>query len=111
MSLPLIYACWPQHIPPHQWGCTACNGMSIGRKAGLQAAQVLAATGLDLITKPELLTAAKAEFQQRTAGTKYKSMNVLDACPGGIMDRGYRHHYECCIHAAMEHFGIEEPVR
>lgn len=105
-----IYASWPQHIPPHQWGCTACNGMDIGRKAGLQAAHVLAATGLDLITKPELLEAATAEFQKRTAGTKYKSMNVLEAPPGGIMEQGQRHHYECCIHAAMEHFGIEEPV-
>ncbi len=25
-------------------------------------------------------------------------------------DRGHHHEYECCIHAAMEHFDIKYPV-
>jgi aminobenzoyl-glutamate utilization protein B len=101
-----IYSSWPQHIAPHQWGCTATNGMSIGRKAGLQASHVLAATGLDLLTKPEALKAIKDEFDLRTKGNTFKSLNVLKAPPGGILDQQHRHHLECCIHGAMEHFGI-----
>jgi aminobenzoyl-glutamate utilization protein B len=106
-----VYSSWPQHIAPHQWGCTASNGMSIGRKAGLHASHVLAATGLDLLTKPELLKAVRAEFDKRTGGKPYKSLNVLKAPPGGKMDLQHRHAYECCIHAVMEHFGIEEPAK
>ena len=105
-----IFSAWPQNIAPHQWGCTACHGMSIGHKAVIQAAHVLAAMGLDLITEPDLLKAAKAEFDKRTAGKPYKSINVEKSPPGGHMDLEHRHHYECVIHSAMEHVGIEEPV-
>jgi len=103
-----VFSAWPLNIPPHQWGCTACHGMSIGHKAVIQAAHVLAAMGLDLMTQPDLVKAAKAEFDKRTAGRKYKSLNVEKAPPGGALDLQERHHYECVIHSMMEHFGIEE---
>jgi len=103
-----VYSSWPAGIAPHQWGCVATNGMSIGQKATIHGAKVLAATGLDLLTKPELLKEIKAEFEKRKAGHEYKSMNVLKTPPGGKLDREDRHHMDCCIHAAMEHFGIEE---
>jgi aminobenzoyl-glutamate utilization protein B len=103
-----VYASWPLHIPPHQWGCTACNGMSIGHKAGLQAAHVLAATGLDLITDPDLLKAAKDEFEKQRAGKPYKTLNDVATSPAGKLADKDLVHYECAIHAAMEHFGIQE---
>jgi aminobenzoyl-glutamate utilization protein B len=83
--------------------------MSIGRKASLHAAKVLAATGLDLLTEADLLKAIREEFDKRTAGKPYKSLNDFEKPPEGALDAQERHHYECCIHAAMEHFGIEEP--
>jgi hypothetical protein len=61
------------------------------------------------MTDPELLKAARAEFDERTGGKPYKSLNVLDVPPGGMMEDKDRDDYECCIHAAMEHFGIKEP--
>jgi aminobenzoyl-glutamate utilization protein B len=103
-----VYSSWPRHIAPHQWGCTATNGMSIGRKASLHAAKVLAATGLDLLTEPDLLKAIRDEFDKRTAGKPYKSLNESKTNPQGKMEGQERHHYECIIHAAMEHFGIKE---
>jgi aminobenzoyl-glutamate utilization protein B len=103
-----IFSAWPQNVAPHQWGCTACHGMSIGHKAVIQAAHVLAAMGLDLLTQPDLLKAATAEFDKRTEGKAYKSINVEKTPPGGQMDLEHRHHFDCAIHAAMEHFGIEE---
>jgi aminobenzoyl-glutamate utilization protein B len=32
-TMGMMYSAWPQHIAPHQWGCTACHGMSIGQKS------------------------------------------------------------------------------
>jgi aminobenzoyl-glutamate utilization protein B len=107
-TMGFMYSAWPQHVAPHQWGCTACHGMSIGRKSVVQAAHVLAAMGLDLLTQPDLLKAAKAEFDKLTGGKPADSLCESDAPPGGHLKD--RHHYECVIHAAMEHFGIEEPV-
>jgi aminobenzoyl-glutamate utilization protein B len=105
-----VYSSWPRHIPPHQWGCTATNGMSIGRKASLQAAHVLAATGLDLLTDAKLLNTIREEFDKRTAGKPYKSLNDSKTNPQGKLSGQERSHYECVIHAAMNHFGVEEPV-
>jgi aminobenzoyl-glutamate utilization protein B len=103
-----VFSAWPQNVAPHQWGCTACHGMSIGHKAVIQAAHVLAAMGQDLLTEPDLLGAAKAEFEKRTAGKPYKSITVEKTPPGGLMDLEHRHHFDCVIHSAMEHFGIKE---
>jgi aminobenzoyl-glutamate utilization protein B len=94
LTMGAVYSSWPTGIAPHQWGCVATNGMSIGEKATINGAKVLAATGLDLLTKPDLLKDIKAEH--------------IKIPPGGILDHTERHHLECCIHTAMEHFGIKE---
>jgi aminobenzoyl-glutamate utilization protein B len=103
-----VYSGWPRHIPPHQWGCTACHGMSIGQKATLHAAKVLAATGLDLLTNPDLLKSIQDEFNKQKAGRDYKSLSDSKSNPQGNLADPDIKHYECCIHAAMEHFGIKE---
>ena len=103
-----VYSSWPQHIPPHQWGCTACHGMSIGHKATVHAAKVLASTGLDLMTDPAFLKSVKEDFTKQLNGRKYKSLNDFDKSPLGKLDIQDAKNYECCIHSAMEHFGIKE---
>lgn len=103
-----VYGSWPQHIPPHQWGCTACHGMSIGQKATVHAAKVLAATGLDLITQPDFLKQVKDDFTKQLNGRKYKTLNDFEKNPMGKLDSKGMENYECCIHSAMEHFGIKE---
>lgn len=103
-----IFAAWPLHIPPHQWGCTACNGMSIGRKASLQATHVLAAQGLELMTNPPLLEEVKAEFIKQKNGREYVSLNDFDENPRGKLDDEQLTNYECCIHTAMEQFGMTD---
>jgi aminobenzoyl-glutamate utilization protein B len=107
-TMGFMYSAWPQHIAPHQWGCTACHGMSIGQKSVVQASHVLAAMGLDLLTQPDLLKAAKAEFEKLTEGKPADSLCESDAPPHGTLKN--RHQYECVIHAAMEHFGIKEDI-
>ncbi|MBY5993154.1 amidohydrolase [Ferrimonas balearica] len=102
-TMGVMFAAWPLHIPPHQWGCTACNGMSIGRKAGLRAANVLAAQGLELMTDPALLAKVKADFEQKKGGREYVSLNDSETNPRADDSDAQLAHYECCLHTALEH--------
>jgi aminobenzoyl-glutamate utilization protein B len=45
------------------------------------AAKALALSGLDLLTRPELLAAAQAEFKRKQNGTPYVSPLPEDALP------------------------------
>jgi len=66
-------AAWVLGTPAHSWQATAQSGTGISRKSLIFAAKVMAATALDLLTKPELLQAAKEEHKKRLRGRKYKS--------------------------------------
>jgi aminobenzoyl-glutamate utilization protein B len=48
--------------------------MSIGRKGAIQAASVLAATGLDILTDARLRQEARVDFERRTASKPYLSL-------------------------------------
>jgi aminobenzoyl-glutamate utilization protein B len=68
-------------IPWHSWATTACHGMSAGRKGAVVAAKVLAATGADLLTNPDLVKSLDDFFQQATEGRSYVSPIPLDQKP------------------------------
>ncbi|MBY8861290.1 amidohydrolase [Nocardia sp. CA2R105] len=57
--------------PWHTWQYVAQGKLPAAHKALSHAATVIAATGLDLITQPELLAAARAEHTANTAATPY----------------------------------------
>ena len=67
--------------PGHSWQYTAQTGMSIGHKSLIFASKVVAASALDLITKPELLGKAQAELKERLAGRVYKPPIPADLKP------------------------------
>ena len=52
--------------------------------------------------------AAKDEFEKQRAGKPYKTLNEFETSPSGKLSDKDLAHYECAIHAAMEHFGIKE---
>jgi aminobenzoyl-glutamate utilization protein B len=64
-------ATWVPGTPAHSWQAVACDGMSIGIKGMMVAAETMALTGMDLFTNPEHLAKARAEFDRRRAGTTY----------------------------------------
>ena len=66
-------ACWPVGTPGHSWQIVASSGSSVGFKGMQLAAKAMALSGLDLLTKPELLAEARAEFARRTRGAGYVS--------------------------------------
>ncbi len=62
-----------QHLPWHSWATAASHGIPGASKASLTAAKVIALTGLDLLTQPELVKQARAAFVKTTGGKPYVS--------------------------------------
>ncbi len=58
-------ATWVPGTAPHTWQAIAAGGTDIGVKGMMVAAKTLALTAADLLQQPELLRAARSEFEQR----------------------------------------------
>jgi len=56
--------------------------MSIGHKGMLCAGQAMAMTALDILTDPDLLAAAKAEYNQAIELSPYSNPLPPDLLPG-----------------------------
>lgn len=68
-----VYPSFPLHVGLHTWPVTACGGMSIGAKAAIDSARIMARLGADLVADKELRDAARADFEQRRANKTYTS--------------------------------------
>ena len=55
----------------HSWQFSSCSGHSIGTKGMLQAAKVMAVTGIKLLEDASILDAAKKEFDEVMRGKSY----------------------------------------
>lgn len=64
-------ACCNAAAAGHTWQNTAAYGSSIGMKGMIYAAKVMAIFGAKVMGDPELLAAAKAEFEEKTEGKPY----------------------------------------
>ena len=64
-------ASFPMGAPGHSWQNTASAGSSIGHKGMIYGARILAKTVLDCFENPDIVKAAKEEFDKATAGSKY----------------------------------------
>jgi aminobenzoyl-glutamate utilization protein B len=60
-------------IPWHSWATSASHGTEGSVKGAEVAAKVLALTGVDLLTNPELVREARAYFDEKTGGEPYVS--------------------------------------
>lgn len=68
-------ATWVPGTPAHSWQAVAAGGTSIGHKGMLLAARLLAVTAADLYQMPELLAAARDEFEaRRGADFRYQAL-------------------------------------
>ncbi|MEQ1714945.1 MAG: amidohydrolase, partial [Hyphomicrobium sp.] len=75
-NTPLSVFGWPTlplGVALHTWGVTACGGMSIGDKASIATAKIMAGIGHDLMTNADLRKAAKADLVRRRGDYKYVS--------------------------------------
>ncbi len=68
----LSVATAPVGTPGHSWQNVAAAGSSIGMKGMLYAAKTMAVAALDLVERPELLAAVRAEFEATAAAEPYR---------------------------------------
>lgn len=61
-------ATWTSGIPGHSWQVVSMGKSTIAKKGMNLAAKVIAATAIDLFEDPELLAAAKAEYEKKAKG-------------------------------------------
>jgi len=73
--------CQALGTPLHSWQNVALVGSSIGFKGMMVAAKALALAALDLETKPDILKAARDEFEKKIGGKKYVSPLPEGAVP------------------------------
>jgi len=83
-NLPTVVLRYPGNIPGmigHHWSSGIAMATPIAHKGATAGAKAHAMTVIDLLTKPELVTAAKSYFTAQTATTKWQSLIPLDAKP------------------------------
>ena len=67
-------ACFVPGTTSHSWQAVAAGGTSIGKQGMQLAARTMAASAWDLMSRPEILAQAKAEFTKRLEGRKYEPL-------------------------------------
>ena len=65
----------------HNWRVCTCVGGSIGMKAMVHAAKILALSNLDVLDSPDLITKAKEELKERLDGKTYVELVPKDVKP------------------------------
>ncbi len=77
----LAVATRPQGTPAHHWAQTASAGHAIGKKGMMVAAKTLAGALQTLLSTPDLVRSARAEFARSTADSPYQTPLAKDAVP------------------------------
>jgi aminobenzoyl-glutamate utilization protein B len=64
-------ACFAAGSPGHSWQNVAAIGSPIGHKGMMVATKVMALSAVDLLTDPQVLKDARADFNERMKGRRY----------------------------------------
>ena len=94
-------------VQAHHWTAGITPTMSIAHKGAVVGAKVIAASVLDLMTSPELLVAAKKQFQEDTKDTKYFSLLPPGAKPPLDLNREMMDKYR----PAMRKFYLDKTAQ
>ncbi len=90
MVAPTATVNFPAEVPGavgHHWSVVACNRGPAAWKGMNRGARVIAATAVDLLTKPELLDRIKKEFNEQYKDHPYKSFLPQGAKPPLYLNR------------------------
>jgi aminobenzoyl-glutamate utilization protein B len=83
-NLPTVVLRYPGNIPgmiAHHWSSAISMATPIAHKSASAGAEAHAMTAIDLLLKPELLTAARTYFGDQTRETKWRSLLPDGAAP------------------------------
>jgi aminobenzoyl-glutamate utilization protein B len=101
---------FPSAIPgvnAHEWKAAVFPTSSISHKGQVAGAKTLAASIIDLLTTPELLQKARAEFEVESKKTPYFSLVPPDAKPDVELNRAEMEKYR----AEMKKFYLNKTPR
>jgi aminobenzoyl-glutamate utilization protein B len=87
---------FPSSVPGiayHEWKAAVTPVSSISHKGQVAGAKVLAASIIDLLTSPQLLQKARAEFEVESKRTPYFSLLPPDAKPDLALNRAEMEKY------------------
>jgi aminobenzoyl-glutamate utilization protein B len=96
MIAPTATVLFPGEVPGavgHHWSVVTCNWGPTAWKGLNTGARVIAATAVDLLTKPTLLVSIKKEFEQQTKEHPYKSFLPDGAKPPLYLNRELMNKY------------------
>jgi aminobenzoyl-glutamate utilization protein B len=68
-------------VAAHTWQAAASAGLSIGQDGMVVASKALALTAIDLFSSPQLVQAAKADFDRKMTGKSYHTAIPADQKP------------------------------
>jgi aminobenzoyl-glutamate utilization protein B len=83
-NVPTVVLRYPGNIPGmigHHWSSAISMATPIAHKGATAGAKAHAMTIMDLLTKPELLTACQAAFAEQTREVKWKSLIPVETQP------------------------------
>ena len=83
-NLPTVVLRYPGNIPGmvgHHWSSGIAMATPIAHKGATAGAKAHAMTVMDLLTKPEIITAAKEYFAEQTKTVKWESLIPVDSKP------------------------------
>jgi aminobenzoyl-glutamate utilization protein B len=95
-SVPAGLLTYPSIVPGiaiHEWHAAITPTSTIAHKGMMTGAKVLSAAVLDLLTRPELLQNARAEFEQATKAMPYFAVLPPDAKPPLDLNKATMDHY------------------
>lgn len=101
---------FPASVPGigyHEWKAAVTPVSSISHKGQVVGAKVLAASIIDLMTSPELVQKARAEFETESKKTPYFSLLPADVQPPVDLNRADMEKYR----PEMRKFYLNKPVR
>ncbi len=101
-----VYVTYSMAKSSPSWATAAFSSMNIGHQAVLTAAKLIACALLDLLANPSLLEAAKGEFAERTAKTRWHSLipdNQESPKRSILPEAHYRALREACKPLSMEY--------
>jgi aminobenzoyl-glutamate utilization protein B len=108
--VPSVALNFPGSVPGigyHNWQAAVTPTSTIAHKGMLAGAKVLAGTIIDLLSRPELVAAARAEFGKQTSEMKYFAVLPADAKPPLDLNKETMDRYR----PAMRQFYLDKPVR
>jgi aminobenzoyl-glutamate utilization protein B len=93
----------PCGIGWHNWQIAAL-AYEVGKKPMVKAAQVLAASAVELILNPEIIAEAKEEFAKRLSGRKYRPIIPEESDPPIDINRKTMEKYRPLMEKHYEKF-------